>query len=128
MTGRLSVSVVPKSPVTSWAEVLEVLDEDRAVVAGRVDPLGDLSAVSRPPAAAVIGSPVDRIRKNTRVTRMKIVGKIRRNLISMYLAQSPAALFLYRPGRRRRVCLNAVRLGPGSGGGGRRRGCCGHPS
>jgi hypothetical protein len=37
--------------------------------------------VSWPPSAAVIGSPVARMRKKTVVTRTKIVGKISRKRI-----------------------------------------------
>ena len=73
MTGRLSLIVVPKLPVSDLAEVLEVLHDDRPVVAGGVRcALRAGLGPSRPPSAAVIGSPVVRIRKNTRVTRMKI--------------------------------------------------------
>ena len=83
MTGRLSVSVVPKSPVQQLTEVLEVLHEERAVVAGLVDALREL--VRREPAAERRGDRVaGRAASGRRptVTRMKIVGKISRNRIS----------------------------------------------
>jgi hypothetical protein len=63
------------------AEVGEVLGQQRAVVARGVDALGQLAG-RRPPSAAVIGSPVERMRKKTVVTRMKIVGKISRKRTS----------------------------------------------
>src|SRR3954468_4600192 len=47
------------------------------------------SAGNRPPSAAVIGSPVERIRKKTVVTRMKIVGKISRKRMSRYVPSPP---------------------------------------
>src|SRR6478609_8833989 len=47
----------------------------------------------RPPMAAVMGSPVIRIRKNTNVTRMRMVGKISRKRTRMYWPSPPPADF-----------------------------------
>src|SRR6478672_11903896 len=47
----------------------------------------------RPPMAAVMGSPVIRIRKNTKVTRIRMVGKISRKRTRMYWASPPPACF-----------------------------------
>ena len=58
------------------ADVLPVLGQDRPVEAGGVLALGDLRGVSRPPSAAVIGSPMTRIRRNTIVTRIHSIGMI----------------------------------------------------
>ena len=58
MTGWLSVIVRAEVAGEHLAEVLEVLHDDRPVVAGRVDALLQLVGGSRPPSAAVIGSPV----------------------------------------------------------------------
>ena len=82
MTGRLSEIVVPKSPRKTLAEVLEVLDDERPVVAGLVDPLRQL--VGGQPTAERGGDRVARRRISTKtmVTRMKIVGKISRNRTS----------------------------------------------
>jgi hypothetical protein len=41
------------------------------------------AALSRPPRAAVIGSPIVRISRNTIVTRMNTVGKMSRNRTAM---------------------------------------------
>ena len=56
------------------AKIVDVLHDQRAVIAGRVDALLEFGGCQAPPKAAEIGSPVARITKNTMVTRMKTVG------------------------------------------------------
>ena len=78
LIGRLSVSVVPKSP---WNNPFRY--SQYCASSGRSNPAAALrsaicAGVSRPPAAAVIGSPMPRIRKNTNVTRNQAVGMISR--------------------------------------------------
>ena len=77
------------------AKVFEVLDQNRAVIAGIVDSLCRTSGGRRPPWAAVMGSPMTLIKKNTNVTRMKTVGMIRKNRITMYFPRPPPDLDLF---------------------------------
>ncbi len=74
VTGRLSLIVVPKSPRTMPPRYSRY-----CTTTGRSYPASWMrsaswSGVSRPPSAAVIGSPVARMTTKTVVTRMKTVG------------------------------------------------------
>src|SRR6476661_7742860 len=67
------------------------------------------SGGSRPPMAAVMGSPVIRMRKNTMVTRMRMVGKISRKRTRMYWPSPPPDCF-FLDGRRASASLGGASI------------------
>ncbi len=77
-TGRLSDNVVPKSPRNTLPRYSTYCTRMGRSYPAAWTRSASWAAVSLPPSAAVIGSPVARMSQNTVVTRMKTVGMISR--------------------------------------------------